>query len=165
MENITVLIINDSIQKTRDLRESLAVFGVKNVKVVKSYTEALELLKKQNYTLVIVELFIENASITGIEFILKLRQDIENFVHVQDIPVIITAGGVTKQEVESARDAGVTEFIIYPYSVSYLQKVVTSTIEKPRKFVISQHYLGPDRRRKRANIPEGKDRRSDEDTK
>jgi DNA-binding response OmpR family regulator len=52
-----------------------------------------------------------------------------------------------KARVQMARDAGVTEFCVKPVTPADMMKKVAAVIDRPRPFVRSDAYFGPDRRR------------------
>ena len=58
----------------------------------------------------------------------------------------------------AARDAGVNEFVVKPFSAQGLFTRIQAVIEKPRPFVKVSGYFGPDRRRRRRPF-EGEERR------
>ncbi len=49
-----------------------------------------------------------------------------------------------------ARDAGVNEFLAKPICAAGLYGKIRSVMERPRPFVHSDDFFGPDRRRKRS---------------
>jgi two-component system chemotaxis response regulator CheY len=48
----------------------------------------------------------------------------------------------------AARDAGANEFMAKPFSVKGVAKRLEEVIRRPRPFIRSSVYFGPDRRRK-----------------
>lgn len=77
---------------------------------------------------------------------------------VRYIPFIMVSAYSTLDWVISARDSGVSEFLTKPVSVKSVVSRLTSIIERPRAFVKSTSYFGPDRRRRSTNYA-GPDRR------
>ncbi|MBV6631694.1 MAG: response regulator [Alphaproteobacteria bacterium] len=77
---------------------------------------------------------------------------------IRFMPFIMVSAYSTLDWVITARDAGVSEFLTKPVSVKQLVSRLTSIIERPRAFVKSGDYFGPDRRRRSANFS-GPDRR------
>ena len=59
-----------------------------------------------------------------------------------------------------ARDAGITEFLAKPVSARGLYQRITMVIERPRQFIKTRTYTGPDRRRVPATERNNKGRRS-----
>jgi CheY-like chemotaxis protein len=63
------------------------------------------------------------------------------------VPIIMLTGHSERKRVLSARDAGITEFLVKPISPKALYERVVSVIAHPRPFVKTKTYFGPDRRR------------------
>jgi DNA-binding response OmpR family regulator len=57
-------------------------------------------------------------------------------------------GFSARERVIAARDTGVTEFLVKPFTANDLYKRIDHVIMKPRQFVKSPDFFGPDRRRK-----------------
>ena len=51
------------------------------------------------------------------------------------------------QRVKEARDIGATEFLIKPFTANDLAKRIAYVINRPRDYIESPDYFGPDRRR------------------
>ena len=66
------------------------------------------------------------------------------------MPVIMLSSPFrTRCGVEAARDAGATEFCAKPVTAQEMMRKLAAIIDKPRAFVRSAAYQGPDRRRRR----------------
>jgi two-component system, chemotaxis family, chemotaxis protein CheY len=63
------------------------------------------------------------------------------------IPVIMMTGIGLKNYIEYARDSGVNEIVLKPFSMEDLCARISRIIDFPRIFVTSEHYKGPCRRR------------------
>ncbi|WP_203291815.1 response regulator [Maricaulis parjimensis] len=68
---------------------------------------------------------------------------------LREMPIIMISQPRSRREIELARDAGVSEFIITPIAPVTLQHRLTSLREKPRDFIESPRFAGPDRRRRK----------------
>jgi hypothetical protein len=64
--------------------------------------------------------------------------------------------------VEAARDAGVTELLAKPVTAGHLFARIAEIVERPRAFVRTDTYFGPDRRRHRAEGYPGPWRRAED---
>jgi CheY-like chemotaxis protein len=64
------------------------------------------------------------------------------------IPVIIVTGNRSEADVQIARRAGVNEFVIKPFTPAALLSRIQLVLLKPRPFIVSNDYIGPDRRRR-----------------
>jgi DNA-binding response OmpR family regulator len=78
------------------------------------------------------------------------------------VPIILMTGYSAKIRVMEARDKGVTEFMVKPFSAKDLFARIEQLVEKPRKFVHSKGFFGPDRRRRKIDDYEGPRRRGAE---
>ena len=79
------------------------------------------------------------------------------------VPVVLVTGYSALQRVAEARDAGVTEFLVKPFSANDLAKRIAYVINKPRDYIDSDDYFGPDRRRRMAPDFKGPFRRADDE--
>lgn len=64
------------------------------------------------------------------------------------MPIIMLTGKGELEHVSTARDTGITEFVVKPFTAQTLYKRIEEIADKPRGFVLSDVYAGPDRRRK-----------------
>ena len=63
------------------------------------------------------------------------------------VPFVMCSGAADQAVVETARDAGVTEFLAKPFSAKTMGDRILEVIRNPRQYVLAQGYFGPDRRR------------------
>ena len=75
------------------------------------------------------------------------------------LPIIMITGHAEKKRVLAARDAGVNEFIVKPITAKALHSRVLSAVAKPRPFIRTAQYSGPDRRRNLNKPHSGPERR------
>lgn len=66
----------------------------------------------------------------------------------RDTPVIFVSPPRGRREIEAARDAGVSEFLVTPIAPLTLQTRIRSLETSPRDFIEAQRFAGPDRRRR-----------------
>jgi DNA-binding response OmpR family regulator len=67
-----------------------------------------------------------------------------------------------KRRVVQARDAGVTEFLVKPFTARDMYRRISQIVERPREFVKSEDFFGPDRRRTKRSDYEGPLRREED---
>lgn len=95
---------------------------------------------------------------SGMELLEAIRQSTE--IPDFSIPILFCTGMAQKRHVIAARDYGATEFLAKPFTVELLAKKITSMLAQPRKFIICDRFIGPDRRRRDVALPPGQpDRR------
>lgn len=64
------------------------------------------------------------------------------------VPIVMMTAQSEERHIIQARDAGVTEFLVKPLTVLSVYSRLCSIIERPRGFVDTGVYFGPDRRRR-----------------
>jgi CheY-like chemotaxis protein len=64
------------------------------------------------------------------------------------VPVVIVTSRRNEADVQVARQAGVSEFVIKPFTPAALLSRLQLALLKPRPFILSEEYIGPDRRRR-----------------
>lgn len=79
------------------------------------------------------------------------------------IPFIMLSGAADIAYVNSARDLGATEFLGKPFSAASVYKHILQVIERPRQFVTTTKYFGPDRRRRKEKDWKATERRKKDD--
>ena len=75
-------------------------------------------------------------------------------------PILMLTASAERSVVAAARDAGVTEYLAKPFTAAGLLDRVHTMIGRPRPFVQSADYFGPDRRRRTDPDYKGVERRS-----
>jgi DNA-binding response OmpR family regulator len=76
------------------------------------------------------------------------------------LPIIMLTAYGEPSKVREARDAGVTEFMVKPFSAEALYRRLAVIVNRPRPFVRTKAFFGPDRRRMEAAF-DGPERRED----
>lgn len=157
-EHVKILVVEDNQPMQDIVRSLLTAFGVGTIIAAKNGEEGLKMLKKHDPDLVIADWLMK--PIDGISFTQYLRRDMN--VPNPYVPVILMTGFSEKRRVLQARDAGVTEFLVKPFNAHDLYKRMVQIIERPRQFVKSEHFFGPDRRRTKGDGYVGPLRRFDD---
>ncbi len=156
-KNITVLIVESS-KPMFDLTKSvLQTFGVNQVYSAFGFDEGFSRMCRLNPDLVIIDWLEEPRN--GMELTRKIRRSAES--PNPFVPIILMTGYSQKRRVIAARDAGITEFLVKPFTANGLYQRIEQLIETPRNFVRHDSYFGPDRRRKKGADYQGPERRSD----
>ena len=62
----------------------------------------------------------------------------------------MVTGFADMAHVGEARDLGVSEMLGKPYSIQSLTQRLGELIERPRQYVLTPAYFGPDRRRRKS---------------
>lgn len=75
-------------------------------------------------------------------------------------PIILMTGFGSAEKINMARNHGVTEIVVKPFTAKDLNKRIMHIIKSPRDFIITDAYRGPDRRRRECDDFEGDNRRT-----
>ncbi len=154
-----ILIADDMKPMLGLVKSLLTIFGCKKLYTAQNGEEAYEILCKENPDLVITDWMMDPMD--GVELTQRIRKDPRS--PNPYVPVILMTGFSSRMRVEISRDMGVTEFLVKPFTAKDLYGKIEHVIERPRQFVDSRDFFGPDRRRRRPEDYEGP-RRRDEDT-
>jgi len=134
---------------------TLRILGFGHVYAEASVEKGWNTYCTQQPDIILVDCRMDNQD--GIEFIRRVRK--EPGSPNPSVPIVVMTGFTNKQRLFNARDAGITEFLIKPFTVQTLVERLTYIIEKPRDFVLAPKYTGPDRRRRREDVVEEKKKR------
>ena len=144
-DKMSVLIVEDN-QPMLDLtRSMLETFGVTQILLSKNGEDGFKLFCKNNPDLVIADWMMRPMD--GISLARRIRND--PISPNQFVPIILMTGFSEKRRVIQARDVGITEFLVKPFTARDLYPRMTQVSEGLRQFVRSEDFFGPDRRRKR----------------
>ncbi len=138
------------------LSQMLQNIGFSVPYVTRSGREAFQTINHDVYDFLITEWNIEQLN--GIDLIKRIRQDKASMCPT--LPIIMLTGRAEKSDVITARDAGVNEYVIKPFSAKAVYNRIERIVEKPRNFVVADRFIGPDRRSKSKELPEERDRRT-----
>lgn len=154
LAKVSVLVVDDDKAISNLIKNVLQNLGFGTVVVVHNAIEALDILEKTPVDLVISDW--EMPQMNGVEMTRRIRAMDSN---TRFTPIIMLTGHGEKQEIEMARDCGITEYIIKPFTAKSLCSRLTMVIDSPRSFIFSKGYKGPSRRRRNLPPPEGQERR------
>ena len=158
LETLKALIVEDNQHMRALLRSLLGSAGMHDVHEAVDGGAALTVLAARRCDLILCDLAMKPMD--GLEFTREVRHSktsVNPFV-----PIIMISGHTEKRRVEAARDAGVTEFLAKPVTTQSLYSRIAEIMERPRAFIRSGSYFGPDRRRKAAENYSGPWRRQDD---
>jgi two-component system chemotaxis response regulator CheY len=151
---LDVLVVDPSPHMGALIGQMLRHLKVRRVDEVQSSDGAAVLLQTHRFGAIMV-----NDALTptnGISLVKALRAASEGLN--RDTPVIMMSSNPDATEITMARDAGVTEFLRKPFAAQHLQTRLVAVLAAPREFIEAEAFVGPDRRRKRADHKGGERR-------
>lgn len=154
-DKLSVLIVEDTVPLRRVLMSVLTTLGVGTIYAAHDGDRGFDIFCQNTPDIVITDWLMTPTS--GIDLINKIRKDPASPNKMT--PIILMTGYSAVPRVTRARDEGVTEFLVKPFSASELAKRIAYVINKPRDFVDSDGFFGPDRRRRKDEDYKGPRRR------
>lgn len=158
LDKIKVLIVEDKQHMRALLRALLNALGVIEIFEATHGAQALDMLRTKRCDLVLTDMSMEPMD--GLELTRQVRA-LERRLN-PSVPIIMISGHTERNRVEAARDAGVSEFLVKPITLQNLTARIAEVMERPRRFVTTPTYSGPDRRRKSRENYNGPRRRKED---
>lgn len=153
LKNVNVLLVEDSRSMQALIASMLRSFGVGDVLVCEGAHEAISILtitqarKKSSdikgIDMVLTDWLMPQGS--GVELLEWIRSHEAD--NIKFLPVLLLSAYTTQKVITTARDYGANEALVKPVSGSMLAGRILSVIDKPRAFVKTSDFFGPDRRR------------------
>ena len=141
---LKVLIVEDVTPMRRLFISVLKNLGIDEIEEAENGEIAFQKFAKNNHDIILTDWMMEPGD--GLELTRNIRHSAESPNKMA--PIILVTGYSAWSRVETARDAGVTEFLIKPYTANDLAKRLAHVITNPRDFVETTNFFGPDRRRR-----------------
>ena len=161
LAQLTVLAVDDHAPTRKLISDILRAAGVGVIETAPGGIEALKRLVELKPDLLIVDLNMpEMDGLTMTRIVRAAALNPDPMVPDAAVPIIMVTGQRREIDVEQARLAGVTEFVVKPFSASVLLTRVQATMSRTRNFVVGGQYVGPDRRRRDDSAYDGPRRRA-----
>lgn len=156
LERLSFLIVDDNKHMRGLLKSILLALGIRKVQEAGDGSEAFESLRNFPADLVICDWNMD--PLDGLDFtrLIRTGDDSPN----PFLPIIMLTGHTELNRVKEARDSGVNEFMAKPISAKSVYTRIKAVIERPRQFVRTSDYFGPDRRRLHGVPYNGPERRA-----
>lgn len=158
LKNLHILIVED-IAPMRELTTSvLKAQGIGRISYAPDGEKGFDMFCHLNPDIVLTDW--QMPIMNGMDMVKQIRNNPRS--PNKTVPVIMMTGFGSPVKISDARDNGITEFLIKPFSAKDLSKRLLHVIKSPRDFIITPNYSGPDRRRKESPPPNGSDLRGNE---
>lgn len=158
LEDFKVLVVEDNNHMASVLRAILQGFGVRKVLEARDVNTALTLCRTDEPDLALVDY--ELGELSGLEFT-QLVRNAEDSPNPR-LPIILVTAHAERTRVLEAINCGVNEFVVKPVSPTALFARLRAVFDRPRPYVQTDDYFGPDRRRRDDPSYTGDERRSNE---
>jgi len=118
--NMDVLVVDDFATMRRILKNILRQIGFTNIYEADNGKNALNMLKKQKFDLILCDWNMPEMS--GLELLSKVRSDNE----LKDTPFVMVTAEAQKNNIIQAVQAGVSNYVVKPFTA----ETITGKLEK-----------------------------------
>lgn len=139
---LKVLLVDDNGHMRTIVATILKGIGILDIHEASDGAEGLQALRRWPADLAIVDF--RMSPMDGVDFT-RLVRNAEDSVN-PFLPIIMMTGFADRPRVEEARDAGVTELIVKPVTARAIIDRLNAVVYRPRPFVRTADYFGPQRR-------------------
>ncbi|HPI50401.1 MAG TPA: response regulator [Hyphomonadaceae bacterium] len=144
LKKMKVLIVDPNAFMRGVVADSLRRLMVTNINAAASAMEAFTVGRTFKPDIVFVDW--DAGRMSGLEFTREVRRNTTGMS--RETPIILLAGVIDHDQLMSARQSGINEFLLKPVSAQGVLSRVEEVVLRPRKFIDSRNYVGPCRRRK-----------------
>lgn len=124
---LNILVIDDQESMRKVIVHILKELGHQEITQTPDSKFALQLVQKGTFDLVISDWHM--PELTGLE----LLQEVRKTDNIKTLPFILVTGDNEKSHVEEAIKAGVSSFIVKPFSPSEIEKKIKLLFPEPQK--------------------------------
>lgn len=143
------------------LTKLLEMMGVGKVYAAKDGRQAFKIFCRVTPDIVMTDWHMPIED--GMDLVEKIRYSPDSPAKMT--PIIFLTGYSSHTRIIKARDLGVTEYLIKPFTAADIAKKLAHVINSPRNFIDAQNYFGPDRRRRKIDHFVGNKKRGDDPSK
>ena len=126
LQRASVLVVDDSATMRISLIKALNELGFDNIKEAKNGRQALELVLKESFDLMLLDM--EMPEMNGMEVLIALK----NNPQLGGLPVIVISGADQIENAVRCIEAGAEDYLPKPFNPTLLRARATSSIEKKR---------------------------------
>lgn len=149
LRTLKVLVVEDNLNLQRLIGDVLRAGGVGQVETARDGLGAREQISSWDPHIIFTDWNMPRMD--GLELTRLIRRAAlhpDPRVPNPQVPVIVLTGNRNEADVQLARKAGVNEFVVKPFTPAGLLSRIQLVLLKPRPFIVSPDYIGPDRRRR-----------------
>lgn len=156
LSHLRVLVVDDNAFMRKLLRDLLWSLGCQldNIHFAANGRDGLGMMRDRTFDVIFCD--INMRPMDGKQFTRHVRMAPKS--PAPYVPIIVCTGHAEIEHICDARDAGANEVLRKPITITNVYERIRAIVERPRPFVRSDSYHGPDRRRQ--DMPfQGPDRR------
>src|SRR5262245_1622226 len=126
LQRASVLVVDDSRTTRLSMTRALNDLGFNNIKEAENGREALELVLKESFDLMLLDMEMPEMNGMGVLLALKNNPDLGG------LPIIVISGADQIENAVKCIEAGAEDYLPKPFNPTLLRALATSSIEKKR---------------------------------
>lgn len=142
LENFSAVVAAEDRTARELITGILRAEGLRHLRQARDGAEALSMCGLQPPDFLILDLDVPHDGLTTTR---QIRAS--PLGQRRKLPIIVMTAYSTRANIASLRDAGATEIVCKPLTAAKVLARVASVLLKPREFIVSENFVGPDRRR------------------
>lgn len=155
LSNVRFLLADDNEHMLKIVETIIRGFGACKLTTVRSEAEVNHAFQRTPPDIVICDYILDGKNICDIARGIRANDNSA----VRFVPIILLTAHTSLSRITQARDAGVNVVCQKPIRARELFRRLVFVVDQPQPFVLSQTYVGPDRRRLNAPEYTGEERR------
>ncbi|HEU5046830.1 MAG TPA: response regulator [Rickettsiales bacterium] len=152
LRHFRVLIFDTDTVLADMLKEMLKHMGFHSLQLAHNTRRAMEMLERECPDFLIMDWGVSGAE--GADFVAAVRRNVK--IANPALPIVLLSRRAEVSDIKLARDTGVNEYIIKPFSAKAIYERLERLVEAPRYYISSKAYTGPDRRTRQMEPPAGR---------
>jgi CheY-like chemotaxis protein len=144
LKRMKALVVDPNAYMRGVIADSLRRLMITNINAAATAVEAFTVGRMFKPDIIFVDW--DAGRMSGLEFTREIRRNTTGMS--RETPIILLAGAIDHEQLMSARQAGINEFLLKPVSAQGVLSRIEEVVLRPRKFIDSRNYVGPCRRRK-----------------
>jgi DNA-binding response OmpR family regulator len=156
LADVRILLVEDNPHMAEIVRTVLRSFEARMLDTADTLEGGWASYVKGGHDLVILDRNLGRED--GLDLVRRIRRGADS--PTPFMPILMLTGSAELPTVAAARDAGVNEFLVKPFTVTALYERLAAIVHRPRPFISTETYLGPDRRRRADPDYAGAERRA-----
>ena len=154
--NLDIIVVEHNRFIQDVMRGVLCSLGVKGLRFAEAAGSAFDMFRQTPPDIIFADWA---PSLDGIELLREVRNNADS--PDRFVPVVMVTANREHRHICTARDAGMTEYLIKPFSAKLIYARICSVVERQRMFIRNRNYFGPNRRRRRMERKGGERRTRD----
>lgn len=139
-----ILLIEDHPPTAQTLQAILQALGFSKITLAVNMAAGIDALKAAAFDLILCDF--QLGIVNGLMLVRMIRQS--DGLANPNVPIVMITAHADNERVVEALKAGVDDFLVKPADPETIARCLGSLLERPRSFVKSKDYAGPDRRRR-----------------